>query len=34
MTESEATKLTAKSVEVAKKWGADLDNLDAKGEKS
>jgi aryl-alcohol dehydrogenase-like predicted oxidoreductase len=34
MTADEATELKAKSVEVAKKWGAHLDQLDGKGEKS
>ena len=34
MTTDEAKDLKAKSVEVAKKWGAHLDKLDAKGEKS
>jgi predicted aldo/keto reductase-like oxidoreductase len=34
MSLAEAQELKAKSVEVAKQWGAHLDRLDAKGEKS
>jgi aryl-alcohol dehydrogenase-like predicted oxidoreductase len=34
MTFEEAQELKAKSVELAKRWGAHLDRLDAKGEKS
>jgi predicted aldo/keto reductase-like oxidoreductase len=34
MTAEEATELKKKTVELAKEWGAHLDRLDAKGEKS
>jgi hypothetical protein len=34
MTAAEAAELKQKTVELAKKWGAHLDRLDAKGEKT